>query len=209
MCVYIYIYNLSTQIRSHRRLRGSLAILRFRWFSFVFLCFSDVFGWCWREPRPLYLICPSLWRESDCMYVCMYACMYVCMYVCLYGIAWHLYNFHELKHSIRRLFCTTHCTACMQEFWTRNRLFTHLASSSARCRAYYLTHAFDIGDERCNVLEHEAEQLTLKLRKSGRRRTFAERPPEVLFGPITGEAVALGVCPSYRLRNVSFSRNPK
>ena len=37
---------LSTQIRSHNRLRGSLAILgflRFRWFSFVVLGFSLVF----------------------------------------------------------------------------------------------------------------------------------------------------------------------
>ena len=33
-------YSLSTQIRSHSRLRGSLAILGFPWFSLVFLCFS-------------------------------------------------------------------------------------------------------------------------------------------------------------------------
>ena len=97
----------------------------------------------------------------------------------------------------------------MQEFWTRNRLFTHLAFSSARCRAFYLNNAFDIGDDCLTRLEQDAEALTLALRKKGRRRTFADRPPDKIFGPIAPEAVEVGICPSYRLSvppHVSRSR---
>ena len=126
---------------------------------------------------------------------------HLCDYVSptTHGMAWHMYNHHGHKHLIRRYIHDTHCIACMREFWTRNRVFTHLAASSARCRAYYFSYAFDIGGERYRELEERAEAQTVSLRKKGRRRTFSERPPEHIFGPTTPEATALGICPAYRL----------
>ena len=39
------VYSLGTQIRSHSKLRGSLAILGFPWFSLVVLCSACIFLW--------------------------------------------------------------------------------------------------------------------------------------------------------------------
>ena len=66
--------SLSTVIRSHYPGPGYPGDLRFSLFPFIFPLFSLVFealvtlqsGWCWHETRPLYLICPFLWRNPDC-----------------------------------------------------------------------------------------------------------------------------------------------
>ena len=113
---------------------------------------------------------------------------------------WHRYSEHGLKHSIRKYVRGTTCEACLKDFWTRSRLFTHLTASSQKCNQFYCIVAFAMSDQELKEYEDEAEELTRYLRAKGRRRTYAEFPPVTVDGPLHIEAEKLGITHSMRER---------
>jgi len=110
------------------------------------------------------------------------------------ALSWHMYDKHEMKHAIRRVLHTSVCECCMREFWSRSRLFTHVAASSKVCSRFYRQYGTNVSPEMYEQLEKEAEELTVKLKKQGRRRTYSrQQPPERLSGPLRMEAMEGGV----------------
>ena len=58
----------------------------------------------------------------------------MCAYTCptIQGLNWHLFKMHNVRQPDRALTYNTICMACMREFWTRERLVTHVVQSSVK-----------------------------------------------------------------------------
>ena len=116
------------------------------------------------------------------------------------ALTWHLYKQHRQKHFLRLLVRGSVCAACMREFHTRERLWTHFMQSSARCQLYYVTSIDPIPDHEHEQLEEESLRQVRMLHKSGRRRAYAPGPPFPVPGPLTSDAIGLGISHTHRLR---------
>lgn len=51
----------------------------------------------------------------------------------------HMFRKHAVVHPVRFLFSSTHCAACLREYFTHGKMKMHLIRS-AQCRAYLLAH---------------------------------------------------------------------
>ena len=73
---------------------------------------------------------------------------------------------------------------CMQEFFTRERLISHIEDGSFRCRAALETAFEQIPQEVFDELEERSKQEVKKLQDLGRSRTFAEVSAVRVDGPL-------------------------
>ena len=125
-----------------------------------------------------------------------------CTYICesVQALSWHKYDKHGVQHEARKYITTTFCECCLTDFHSRSRILTHVIQSSARCRAFYSQVATRAPDEVTDKLDSKALELTRSLKRAGRRRAYANTPPERLCGPLTPQAHRLGVSHSLLLK---------
>ena len=109
------------------------------------------------------------------------------------ALSWHEYTSHGLRHPMRDHIDGTVCIACLSDFHTRERVITHVTASSPRCRDVYLLVRPEVEPDKIVQLEVEAYQNTIKLLRSGRRRTFADIPPVRVDGPLLQCAAEAGI----------------
>ena len=118
-----------------------------------------------------------------------------CTYTCptIQGLNWHMYHTHSLRQPDRALLYGTSCMACLQEYWTRERLVTHVTKSSRRCRTVYRLFNNRMSDEALENAEEVARVHTKDLLASGSHRAHAALPVYRLSGPLVEAAVDLGI----------------
>ena len=119
------------------------------------------------------------------------ACGYECSTPQAYS--WHMYDRHQQRHMLREYIHSTTCECCNRDFFQRERVCTHIISSSSKCREFYRLHGSKVCTDKLVKLEDEAYERTKSLMKKGRRRAYAAKPPERVYGPLRAEAVRLGV----------------
>jgi hypothetical protein len=132
-----------------------------------------------------------------------YACDFgECTFSCgsIQGLSWHLFNEHGVRHELRHCVRTTHCLCCLQEFFTRERIVRHITRSSPRCKMWYYQEAEPIDPALLKSMDDEAYKLTCSLAKKGKRREYAASPADRLSGPLTVEAMDLGVSFTHLLK---------
>ena len=129
--------------------------------------------------------------RRDVIYECE-----MCSYKCItpQAMSWHRYDKRKLRHAIRKYLHSSVCECCMRDFHSRERAFVHMSASSVVCTEYYRINGVEVEAEKLNALETQAFEQTKQLQREGRRRTFAANaPPLRTVGPLTSQAVALGV----------------
>ena len=83
--------------------------------------------------------------------------------------------------------------ACLQEYWSRERLVTHITRSSRRCCLVYRSYNYRMSDEELALTEAAALVQTKDLQASGRHRAHAALPVVRLCGPLLEAAVQAGI----------------
>ena len=81
----------------------------------------------------------------------------------------------------------------VREFWTRERIVTHVVQSSAKCRSFYRLCSCRMTGGKLKELEDEALTATKDLSATGRRRTHAALPVVRVPGPLVGQAEEQGI----------------
>ena len=121
-------------------------------------------------------------------------------YTCLtiQGYKSHLFKVHNSRQPDRALIDTTVCCACTREFWTRERVITHITKSSRKCLSFYRECMPRLDDEALAALESKALEHTRDLQKSGYRRAFAQMPVVRVLGPRTQVAEEHGISHLYK-----------
>ena len=118
-----------------------------------------------------------------------------CAYTCptIQGLNRHMYHHHNLRQPDRALIFGTNCMACQQQYWTRERLVTHITRSSSRCLSVYrlLNHRMSV--EALEATEAEALVQTKDLLATGRHRAHAALPVVRLCGPLVEAAHEAGI----------------
>ena len=86
-----------------------------------------------------------------------------CGFVCAtsQGLAWHLFDVHDLKDPIRDLIDTTVCSCCMQEYHSRERLVRHISVTSPRCCLFYFRSFVPLARDVVEKLDTDALEHTL------------------------------------------------
>ena len=125
----------------------------------------------------------------------------VCDKVCAtkQGLAVHKFRAHMCVRATRWKFDCTHCPVCLQEFWGRSRLLAHVKEKSPRCRHVLMTYQ-DLPEAVIAGVEEQEAAVARSLRARGLKRVAAELPVVTLQGPLTLQAVGVGVCHSTRLK---------
>jgi len=118
-------------------------------------------------------------------------------------VSLHRFKAHGVKNDLRCYFRDTHCTACMLEFFTRPRLFNHLAYRSKVCRAHLYLRGPVISQDDADALDVVAAKDAVKLYAKGYRRHKAVVNAIRLPGPL--EPV-IALCPSSH-HQLGFGRN--
>ena len=95
----------------------------------------------------------------------------------------HMFKKHQIKHPVRRYVDGTHCTICMKEFWSRERLLNHLKYKSDVCRLSLMTKNPILTEVEAVALDDAECGVNIALAKSGRRRHFVQKPCVQLHGP--------------------------
>jgi len=119
----------------------------------------------------------------------------MCEYVCptVQGMNWHLFRDHGLRLPLRKRIHASFCCACLQDFFTRERVVVHVTRSK-RCRSFYETYMPDLPHEVLCRLEQEALECTIELAKRGHRRMFTNGvTPLRLYGPLPPQSNMLGI----------------
>jgi len=99
-----------------------------------------------------------------------------------------------LKSDLRHKVSSSHCECCLGQYYTRNRLLTHVMHSSPKCNRYYTDHVDPVTAQEFEKLEKDTYDDTIALRNKGHRRTYAgNRTPVRLQGPLRAEAEDCGV----------------
>lgn len=82
----------------------------------------------------------------------------------------------------------------MRDFHSRERICTHVVSSSRKCAMFYRNNGTQLSEQALEAAEEEAYRKTKSLITKGKRRTYAEnQAPLRLFGPLHPNAAELGV----------------
>ena len=101
------------------------------------------------------------------------------------ALAVHNLKMHGLKRKERLLVATTHCTICMTEFWTRERVVAHIAEKSKICRINLSMHGPVLSEQEADELDRrELEQNIRPNAHLGHRRHHVTVPCLRLPGPL-------------------------
>ena len=83
------------------------------------------------------------------------------------GLVWHRFREYNCRAPPKSLIKGTTCISCLNEYFTRIRLYTHLMGPGSRCiNTYFQTQAPMPADE-LEALEAEAREAHRALRKIG------------------------------------------
>ena len=83
--------------------------------------------------------------------------------------------------------------ACLQEYWTRERLVTHITKSSPRCLSIYRLYSIRTSNDDLAIAEANALQCTKDLLATVTHRAHAALPVTRLLGPLLDVACAGGI----------------
>ena len=108
------------------------------------------------------------------------------------GLAFHKYDHHGIKRSMRHFVDGSFCACCMQFFGARELVLSHLHDKSIRCFTFYQS-AERLNDETVDKLDEIDRLRNADLRKHGWKPTKTVAPALRLQGPLTARAMELGV----------------
>merc|ERR1712238_278432 len=87
-----------------------------------------------------------------------------------HGLALHMFEAHGYKRPVRRWVDTTHCPACMREFWTRARVQEHI-SKSPSCVSRLSLRAV-ISEKEAEGLAAAQKLVYQKCKANGRHKSW-------------------------------------
>ena len=93
----------------------------------------------------------------------------------------HAFRAHGTRVEARQYVSTTHCTCCLLELWTRQRLLDHLRRS--RPCTEYTMRLPRLADEDVQLLDDASRECIRALTREGRHRNWAATPSVLLCGP--------------------------
>ena len=96
----------------------------------------------------------------------------------------HLFKTHSVKNPLHVYVSGTHCTVCLKEFHSRERVLNHIRYRSAVCRANLLLRGPVISQAEVDVIEQLERDRCRTLSCAGRRRHHVSRPALQLQGPL-------------------------
>ena len=96
----------------------------------------------------------------------------------------HEFRVHGLKDQIYLCVPETHCTVCLREFHTRERILNHVKYRSYTCRYNLLIRGPVLSQDEADALDNAATSNNIKLQLSGFRRHYVSSPSFRLQGPL-------------------------
>ena len=96
----------------------------------------------------------------------------------------HMHKKHGYTNPLRRKVGASVCMSCHKQFWTRPRLFQHVARRSNFCKVFYESHMPELEYEHWVHVESEERELLTKLRGKGLSCRYSAVPVVRLQGPL-------------------------
>ena len=101
------------------------------------------------------------------------------------ALAVHSYRKHCQKRVERLYLDSTHCTVCLVEFWSRERVIAHISEKSHVCRHNLVLRGPVLTQDQADELDREELQEQIRANRScGLRRSHAHKPCVRLQGPL-------------------------
>lgn len=96
----------------------------------------------------------------------------------------HEFKAHSRRNHLRLHICTTHCSVCLKEFHTRERVLNHVKYRSAVCRANLILRGPLLAEAEAAAIDEAEKKSNRELACAGKRRHHACLPALQLQGPL-------------------------